>query len=740
MASRYTPLESVRCMPCRSKTWLCSALLLLAASPSSAEDRPKIGLVLEGGGALGLAHIGVIRWLEEHRIPVDMVGGTSMGGLVGGLYAMGNGPAEIRKLVDAVNWDDVLRGQTPYSDLSFRRKEDRRDYPSYIELGLRHGIHLPSGLNGGREVGFIFDRAALPYGSLKSFDDLPIPFRCVATEIVSGSTHVFSEGPIEEALRSTMSLPAVFDPVKTKDGKIFADGGLLNNLPVDVVKAMGADIIIAVYLAGDPVDPKTQVSLFGVLGQSIGVMIAANERRNMEMADILITARLSGFTATDYHALPKIVEQGYEGAQNKARMLSRLSVDDATWRAYLNKRDAKRRTVVPEPKFVSVEGSSPAGNQAIQAYLESLADKPADPGEIENSLTHVAGIGRFEALDYRMTRTGEEDGLLVRVQTKDYGPPFITPSFTVDGSQYNSPRLSVGARITALDLGGFRSELRTDVSVGSTYLLSTEYFRPVKPSSRWFVAPRAFISDEEAGLYSRGTHVADYRIRRLAVGADLGFSLNRYSELRIGYQTGHEEASRGIGEQTLPEPSGRTGMSQIRYSLDHTDDPVVPLHGQRGFASFQWVDANPGSLERFPVAEAKFTEFRPVSPAASVFFSASGGSTFGHQDSGLPQFFLGGQSNFAGYAVNELLGNQYYAFRTGYLRQIGKLPTFLGNKIYGVALYDVGKVFSTFPVSRIQTDGAVGVIVQTLFGPMLLGTAVGESGHRRFVFQLGRIF
>jgi NTE family protein len=558
--------------------------------------------------------------------------------------------------------------------------------------------------------------------------------------VVSGTSHVFSDGPIEEALRATMSLPAIFTPMKTKNGKIYTDGGLLNNLPVDIVKAMGADIVIAVYLATDPIDPKAQVSLFGVLGQSIGVMIAANERRNMEMADILITASLSGYTSTDYNALPKIVEKGFQGAQSKSKMLSRLSVDEASWKSYLQTRESKRIQTVPTPQFVAVDGATPAVNKAIETYMAGFIDKPVEPDEIEDSITRVVGIGRFEALDYRLTRSNGEDGLLVGVRGKDYGPPFITPSITVDGSQYNSPRLSVGARITALDIGGSRSELRTDLSVGSTYLLSTEYFRPIKPESRWFVAPRAFVIDEGVGLFMRSSHVAEYRVRRLAVGGDLGYSLNRFSELRIGYETGRERAARVIGEQALPEPIGRTGASRIQYALDRTDDPIIPLRGQSGIAIFQWVDAYPGASEQFPVAQLKFSVFKPVSARASVFLTASGGSTFGHQRVGLPQFFLGGPSTFAAYGLNELLGNQYYAFRGGYLRQIGKLPTFLGNKVYAVALWDVGKVFSPAPVSRIQADGAAGIILQTLLGPILVGAAAGESGHKRFVFQLGRIF
>src|SRR5262249_19221998 len=210
-------------------------------------NRPKIGLVLEGGAALGLAHIGVISWLEEHHIPISYVAGTSMGGLVGGMYATGKSPAEMRQLVDGIPWSEVLRGQTPFRDLDYRRKEDKRDYPNSLEFGLKRGVRFPEGFNPGHQVGLILDRVALPYSGVKSFDELPIPFACVATDLASGKEYVFRRGSLSTALRSTMSIPGVFTPVRI-DGHIFADGGILNNLPTDVAKDMGADIIIAVHL------------------------------------------------------------------------------------------------------------------------------------------------------------------------------------------------------------------------------------------------------------------------------------------------------------------------------------------------------------------------------------------------------------------------------------------------------------------------------------------------------------
>jgi len=191
--------------------------------------RPKIGVALQGGGAKGLAHIGVLQWLEDHHIPIDYVAGTSMGGLVGGLYATGHSPAEIQRIVNTVDWNSVLSGAIPYRDLAFRRKEDLRAFPNGMELGLKQGLQPPGGLNSGQSVRFIIDRNVLPYSDGRSFDQLPIPFRCVATDLVSGKPVVFQNGSLSDALRATMSIPGVFSPVK-QDGKILADGGLLDNL------------------------------------------------------------------------------------------------------------------------------------------------------------------------------------------------------------------------------------------------------------------------------------------------------------------------------------------------------------------------------------------------------------------------------------------------------------------------------------------------------------------------------
>src|SRR6266571_1743800 len=255
---------------------VCLVLSVLLATPLSGapRNRKSIGLALEGGGAHGLAHIGVLKWMEEHRIPVDYVAGTSMGALIGGAYATGMRPRAIEQILQRVDWSQTLSGKLPYKALSFRRKEDLREYPNSLEFGLKHGVHLPSGFNSGQEIGFILDRITLPYSSIQNFDQLPIPFNCVAVDLVAGQQEVFNRGSLALALRSTMSIPGFFTPVRADD-KIYVDGGLLNNLPVDVARKMGAETVIAVHLDQAKLESKASLSSFTVLSWSLDAVTSA---------------------------------------------------------------------------------------------------------------------------------------------------------------------------------------------------------------------------------------------------------------------------------------------------------------------------------------------------------------------------------------------------------------------------------------------------------------------------------
>jgi NTE family protein len=269
------------------------------AAPSTSDPqpsprgRPSIGVALEGGGALGIAHMGVLKWFEENQIPIDYIAGTSMGGLVGGLYATGKSADEMKQVVENADWPLLLGGETPYPDLSFRRKQDAREVPNAIKIGLKHGPSLPPGLNTGEQIALLIDRETLFYSNIPSFNDLPIPFRCVSTELISGKPYVFQNGSLSEAMRATMSIPGVFDPVRQGD-KVFVDGGLVDNLPTDVVRKMGADVVIAVHLQISKTTAKDITSVFSVLGRSVELVIAETEIRGMAGADLMLSMTRRG--------------------------------------------------------------------------------------------------------------------------------------------------------------------------------------------------------------------------------------------------------------------------------------------------------------------------------------------------------------------------------------------------------------------------------------------------------------
>jgi NTE family protein len=707
------------------------------ALPATAA-RPKIGLALEGGGAKGLAHIGVLSWLEEHHIPVDYIAGTSMGGLVGGLYATGMRPEEMRRLVESLDWSELLAGVTPCQALAYRRKEDRRDYPNSLVVGLKHGVELPSGLNSGSRVLLELDQLTLPYSRLKSFDDLPIPFRCVGTDLVSGREHISDSGPMGRALRATMSLPAIFSPVRTDD-QVLADGGLLDNLPVDVVKAMGADIVIAAHLDTGKVQAKDVRSLLEVAGRSIDVMIDANELRSMLAADLLLRVDVSGYGTLDFDQAEKIVPKGYEAAKAKAAMLQKLSLNDAEWVRYRAAVEARRLSPQVTPQFIEVEGVSAAESREIQPSLAGFLGKPLEPAKLERALTRLTGDGRIESAGYSIEQRGKEEGLLVNLRPIDYAPPALYPAFEVDGSDLKDVRFTLGGRLTMLDVGGYRSEVRVDTSIGSVYRLRAEYYHPFTPDSHWFVAPHGYVSNSGFNLFSRADLTAVYRLNRAGAGLDVGYEFGRSSEVRLGHDDGYFSANLQAGAPALGELEGRRAATTLQYRLDHLDNPVIPRKGTAVWTTLRWVDANPGAKSSYPVAETQLQLFRQVAKPASLFLFAQGGTIFDHRQQGFPEFSLGGPLRLASYGVNELLTNQYFYFKMGYIHELVKLPTFIGKASYFTGAYEIGKVYGNEP-SRLPNDAVAGVTVVTILGPAFIGASWGDSGHHKAFFQLGKVF
>ena len=712
---------------------------LRAQQDSPPRPRPKIGIALEGGGAMGLAHIGVLKWFEEHHIPVDYLAGTSMGGLVGGFYATGLTPEELTTLINGMDWRKVLSDRIPYEDLSYRRKEDQRAYPNSLIFGLRNGLTLPAGLNAGHQIGLLIDRVTLPYNQVSSFDALPIPFRCVATDLVSGKPHVFDQGSLSVALRATMSIPGAFAPVH--DGQaVYVDGGLLDNLPTDVVRQMGAEIVIAVHLETRPVEAKDIQSALSVLNRSVSVVIDENELRSLAQADAVVSVPLAEFTTVDYAKSAEIMQRGYDAAKGRSLLLESFALNDADWQAHQQSLQARVVNNFPVPQFIEVQGTNPHEAIDVSRYVKRFAGKPLNPEKLDEILTRLTGVGRYDSAGYRLIQKDGQTGLLIQVVEKNDAPPMFQTAFEVDGSQSGNVDFTMGTRFTFMDVAGFRSEWRTDLLLGNTYGIQMELFRPFQAESRWFFAPHADASDTTFQIYAKNDPLADYRIYRINVGGDIGYSFGRFGELRTGYQVGSLNTKLRLGSPEIPSVEGRVGQARLHYLLDHTDDPVIPRRGFSAETNFRWFDQSPGAKSGFPEMDLKLGYFQPVTQPASLFVQAEGGTTFGYDSTGIPQFFLGGASRLSAYGQNEFQGNQYYLLRAGYMHDLLTLPPFLGKKVYAVADYEIGKMYGINTGTEFPNDVSLGFLAETAVGPFFIGGSVGDSGHRKWFFQLGRVF
>ena len=710
------------------------------AAAQTPAHRPRIGLVLNGGGALGLAHVGALQWLEEHHIPVDLVAGTSMGGLVGGAYATGESPAEIRKLVEGIDWDKMLGDSIAYQDLSFRRKEDEAEFPVDFQFGVKRGIVSQGGYKSGQQIQLLLNKIALPYSQVTDFNDLPIPFGCVATDLVSGKAHVFRSGSLGLALRSTMSLPGIFAPVRTGDA-IYADGGLLDNLPVDVAKEMGADITVSIYLQTEPIKPDTPLSAIGVLVQSVSVMIAANQAKSLEQSDVLVTVPLVDYTTMDFQKGDAIVRKGYEAAQSKAAELEKLSVDDTTWQAYLADR-TKRIRQVPIPQFVEVSGVSKQDAARIEKALEPALQQPIDADRLSHQLTTLSSDQQLSNFSYGVaTSPTGTPGIAIGAAPEVFGRNILRPLLVVDGWDYKNVRLGVGARLTMYHFGGYGAELRNDIILGSEYVLSSEYFRPLNASRRFFVAPEFIGANAPLDLYSAKGLIAQYRNRFLGGRGDIGYFIGRSMEIRAGYTGGDQRLYPDVGNpDEYPRVKGREGETHLHFLLDRFDDPITPMSGFRLGARAEWWDAKPQAGTTFPLAELSMLGFAPISSKSSIYLGASGGSTLEENPGGLPPFSLGGSFHLPAYNTNELLTNQYFLFQGGYVRKLATLSPLTGGRILFFASADVGKAYYLEHVSHLPSDGAVGLIINSFLGPIVLGGAVGDAGHYKFYFEIGKAY
>jgi NTE family protein len=733
------------------KKWRCRIFLYLIAmiligfsnsSPTQAgtgETRPKIGLALGGGGALGFAHIGVLKWFEEHRVPVDYISGTSMGGLVGGCYAMGMTPDEIINLVTGINWERVFNPDPPYDWLNFRRKEDRREYPVAMDIGLRgKEIKLPDGLPV-HEIGILLSRITLPYWTIQSFDELPIPFRCVAVDIRRSEAVTLKDGTLAEAMRATMAIPGVFTPIESQ-GNLLVDGGILKNLPIDVVNEMGADLTVGVMLSSSK--SKDDINgLDAILKFTLNTITSDNSKRSAESAHILIAPVSEGLTMTDWTAVNQFVDNGYRAAAEQAEQLLLYSLDESAWREYLLERQKKRKSSAPNPIAIEIVGTSNENKTIIKEKLIKHINQPVITERLEQDLNDIIGSGLYEGFRYGMKK--DEAGnpiLLITAIEKAYGPPFVNTVFLLEADGYQADYVNINARcrITWHNIVGPGSELRTDLGFGTELHYMGEIYKPIL-QSKWFVAPAVFFEEEKSNLYQNGLRLNHYKATDQGLRLDLGYGINKSSEVRLGYAVSHQSARISVGEELPGDTDGEVHLARFKWTYTSADGAMIDSKGVYCNLELKRYLEGPEISEPLTQMETQFIWTYPFQSRDAIFTLISGGSSFGDAAPLLQQYRLGGPFRLGTYNTDQFHGSNYLLGTIGFLKYLGQLPL-TGKNVYLGFWVEHGGVFEDWSKQDLESNFTMGLLSPTVFGPVYFGASYGKGDNPLINVLVGKIF
>lgn len=725
---------------------LRACLALLFVLPAAAQQtpgapapkRPRIGVALAGGSALGLTHVGVLKWLHEQRIPIDYIAGTSMGGLVGGLFASGYTSAEIEHFVRDVDWNMAFHSGAPFKDMAFRRKEDQREYPNPIEFGLRKGVTLPSGLNSGHGVSLIISRFAASYGDIGSFNNLPTPFRCVATDLIKAREVVLDSGSLPEALRATMSLPAIFAPVR-KDDMLLVDGGLTNNLPVDVVRNMGADIVIAVALNLPQPKPEEIAGFFGVARRSLSVMVIDNERRNMGNADLIVMPDLDGASASGFDQWQDLLDRGYKGAERKRAMLANLAVPQDEYDRWAAARAARRRPSSVRPQVVEVDTQlAPRRRDALIDAIAADPSQPVDPRVLDDELTKITGMGRYDSAGYSFFHRGDLEGIRLSVHEKEHGPPFLKPAITLDAGRGQGIDFGIGARLTFLDFGGPASEWRSDFSIGVLNRIATEYYYRIG-GGKWFFAPRVGYEEQNYPLYDGGKRIAEYVLRSGGGAADFGYAFGRFNEFRAGWSLLKLDNVLTQGLHSGREYNGGYQRFRLRWAHEGQDSAIIPTRGIRSIVEGSWVTNHPGVTRQYALVDAQMSWARRLPRNLLIVTQGAAGAS-PNEPTLFNQFNLGGPLRMSALTRGQLLGSHYYYGSGSLLRPIRNDSFISFGRFYWTLSYELGNAWLGHFLEPPRHSGSLGIMGETPLGVVFFGGAIGDRGDRRLFFRLGRFF
>ncbi|MGY4516323.1 patatin-like phospholipase family protein [Lysobacter sp. HA18] len=706
------------------------------------DTRPRIGLVLGGGGARGIAHVSVLKQLEVLHVHVDCIAGTSMGALVGGLYASGRSAADIEQLVRSTDWPQMFDDSVPRPERSYRRKLDDRDSLATLGVGLSSkGLRASPGLIQGERILAFLERETLQTSTIDRFDDLPIPFRAVATDINSGGAVVLDHGSLAMAMRASMSLPAVFHPVEI-DGRLLLDGGLADQVPIDVARDMGADIVIAVDV-GTPLGTLgPDAGALQVLSQIGGMMTTANTHAQLATLgprDVLITPQLGDRISTsDFDKALEALDIGADAAKAATPALAHLSSPLDTDRAA--RTAALKRSGPPVIEFVRVDNSTAYSDALLLDRLHVEVGKPLDIDRLESQTLDVYGFGTFSRVSYEVVNESGRTGVVLHASPKTQGPNYLQLGLTHSSDFDGDYDTTIRAAILFAPLNARGGEGRVTAAIGSEPALIGEYYQPLDLAGRNVFSGRLAYENPNLNVFDDGGNaIARYDIQALRLKLQLAHEFGRVGAAGFGIEVGKGRASVEVGDPTLQSFDFQEGVAYAFANVDRLDSLYFPRDGYYANARYAvsrtglGADTDYAQLELDAVAAHSFGK-HALQVGTRVASTVEGE---------LPvqaRYRLGGLTRLAGFRINELTGQQYAVVFVGYTYQLAK---FFGRSALAGSTIEYGNAWEhrgDIAFDDGVLNGSLYLGFDSWLGPMTFGYGWREAGEGALFFEIGRTF
>lgn len=720
----------------------------LLAADTNEPARPRIGLVLGGGGAKGAAHIGVLRVLDELRIPVDCVAGTSMGALVGGTFASGMSAHDIATAVSSIDWSKTvgkagLRDRTP-----IERKLEGSTYSNSIELGIKDGkVVLPGGLLKTQDIEDLIRQLVTNARFQRDFDKLPIPFRAVATDMVSGSMVVLDSGDLSVAMRASMAIPGAFSPVII-DQQVLSDGGMVRNLPVDIARELCADVVIAVWLSTPPPVAADLDSALALISRSTDVMIKANEREQIESLtpdDIGIEVPMGDIGTSDFQRVADAIVLGRLAAEDQIEELRRFSLQEdeyLAWRESVTSAEAKPVHLAD----VQIKGLQQVNPEYVQAHLQNL--KPGadvDSRQIKEDTDRLYALGDFERIEHQLTGPPEARVMEIAPIEKSWGPNFLRFDLGLSSEGSEEILAVLRADHSRYWVGEKGGRWNNTFQIGRQAQLSTEFYQPLDTAHKFFVRPAIRYESNLQGVFIESEQVARYFVKDLYAELAVGANMGTRAQVNAGLRYGEMKTERDTGSLVLPEqPWEIDSRMFIDLAYDTRDDIGLPTRGSLIYLRYVHSGSWLGGEQEYDLAEGVFTKSFPSRRGDSLSLILAGGMELGGDLPPARDFRLGGIRSFPGLRFDELRGSSYWSAGTSYLWKLADIQPLFGQALYAGLRLQAGRTSGRnqilLPGERFGTlYGIAGSLNgRTPVGPFILSLGYVDNDSWELQFTLGR--